>query len=128
MYSLAQRNLDQDKKSKFDNSYIESAIFTLWKIDLINLIKTKAILAKNFHIQPSEIDKMQMWEYEMFIVQLNEIVEDENDQQKAQMDKYGVNNAMNMAKPGNIQKMQQNSMPKMPSMPNMNISMPSTKF
>ena len=46
------------------------------------------MLSKNFHIQPTEIDKMPMWEYEMYIMQLNEIVKEENEGQKREADKY----------------------------------------
>lgn len=97
-----------------DPSYLEYAGFQLVKIDLTELIKMKALLSKNFHIQPSEIDKMPMWEYEIFIDQLNQIVKEENDKQKKEMDKYHVDEYMKMASPKNISKMTQpQPMPKM---------------
>lgn len=85
----------------------------------------KASLAKQFHIQPSEIDKMMYWEYEIFIHQLNDMVKDENDRQKAEMDKYHVDDYMKMAKSGNISK--NIAHPKMPNMNNMNFN-PNIKF
>ena len=57
-------------KEVFDNS-IEKAIFSLFRIDVINLIRNKVSLAKNFHIQPSELEIMPMWEYELFMDELN---------------------------------------------------------
>ena len=78
----------------------------------MNLIQIKTSLAKNFHIQPSEIDKMPMWEYEMFIKEMNKQVKDENEKQQADMDKYNVKDYMKQSNPKNIQKMSQ---PKMPS-------------
>lgn len=77
----------------------------------MNLIQIKSSLAKNFHIQPSEIDKMPMWEYELFIKELNEQVQQENKQQQSEMDKYHVNDYMRAANPKNIQKMTQPKMP-----------------
>ena len=65
------------------------------------------MLSKNFHIQPTEIDKMPMWEYEMYIMQLNEIVKEENEGQKREADKYHVDEYMRIASPKNIQKMTQ---------------------
>lgn len=78
----------------------------------------KAALAKTFHIQPSEVDKMPMWEYELFIMKLNELVQEENDKQKKEMDKHHVNEYMDMTSPKNMKKMMNNpqmTMPKMPS-------------
>ena len=72
-------SLDQDDLPVLDNSYIESALFSLFKIDIINYIKVKSILAKEFHIQPSEIDKMPAWEYELFMREINTLVKEEND-------------------------------------------------
>lgn len=72
-------------------------------MDVMSCIKIKASLAKNFHIQPSEVDNMYMWEYELFIRELNELVEEENNQQKKEMDKYHVNDYMKMSNPKNMQ-------------------------
>lgn len=108
---------------KLTNEYIEAAIYGLFKLDIINYVKMKAVLAKQFHIQPSEIDILPAWEYELFIKQLNDIVKEENDKQKSEMKKYRVNEYMNMARPGNMNKMMSNSMPKMAS-PNINMRPP----
>lgn len=91
----------------------------------MNLIKIKASLAKNFHIPPSEIDNMMMWEYEYFMRELNNQVEDENKEQQTQMDKYGVDKFSKMADPKNMQKMNPMSqMPKFetPRIPNITIN------
>lgn len=100
---------------------MEFCIFSLIKTDLISLVKIKATLAKNFHIQPSEVDNMQMWEFELFINHLNDLVKDENDSQKAEMDKYKVNDYMKRADPRNIKNMTNF---KAPTMPNMNVAAP----
>lgn len=73
----------------------------------MSLIKLKASLSKNFHIQPSELDKMPMWEFELYIKSLNEMVEEENDKQQKEMDKYHVNEYANMSNPKSLQKMTQ---------------------
>jgi hypothetical protein len=96
-------------------NYLEYGIFALWRINIINLIQIKAALAKNFHIQPSEIDKMPMWEYELFIEELNKQVKEENNQQQAEMDKYHINDYMKAANPKNMQKAM--TAPKTPKMP-----------
>ena len=95
---------------------MEYAIYVLFKIDIINHIKTKASLAKNFHIQPSEVDTMPMWEYELYIKQLNSLIEEENERQKQEEKSSGIDRYRKMADPKSIQKYQQQSMPKMPNM------------
>lgn len=94
--------------------YLEYDIFSLWKINIVNLIQIKASLAKNFHIQPSEIDKMPMWEYEMFIKEMNDQVKEENDKQQQEMDKYHINDYMKANNPKNLQKSV--SQPKVPDL------------
>lgn len=55
---------------------------------------------------------MPMWEYEMFIGEMNKQVKEENDRQQGEMDKYHVNDYMKSANPKNFGKMPQ---PKLPS-------------
>ena len=104
-------------------SNIEVVIFSLFKIDIINFLKVKAILSKEFHIQPSEIENMPVWEYELFIREINGIVKEENERNEKEMEKAGVKDAQKMTNPNNIMKMQKSVMPKMPNMnmPNINI-------
>lgn len=82
----------------------------------MNLIKIKALLAKSFHIQPSEIDNMYMWEYELFMQHLNDAVKEDNEAQQKEADKYNLNDYKKLSRPDSIQKMTQPKMPTMPSM------------
>lgn len=111
--------MDQNRSKLLDNSFIETAIFGLFKIDIINYIKVKAILSKEFHIQPSEIDLMPAWEYELFMKELNQAVKEENERNKSEMDKAGYDKYdryQKMSDPKYAQKMAQSQMPKMPNM------------
>lgn len=108
-----------DTVKEIDQSYIEMMIFSLFKIDLINFIKVKALLSKEFHIQPSELELMPAWEFELFMLQLNEAIKEENERNKAEMDKAGISDAKKMADPGNISRMQKAATPEMPKMPKM---------
>ena len=105
--------MDPDNKESFTltPAYIEYGIFSLFRINVINLIQIKSSLAKNFHIQPSEIDRMPMWEYELFIEELNKQVKEENNQQQAEMDKYHMNDYMKASNPKNLPKMTQPKLP-----------------
>lgn len=104
----------QDNKLRLSSQFLERAIFSLWSLDLLEYIKTKAALSKNFHIQPSEVDKMVYWEFEYFVKALNELVKAENDEQKDQMDKSDYNKYKNM----NPNSFKYNA----PKMPNININ------
>ena len=110
------------------NSHIEYALVKLFQIDIIQLIKVKAILSKQFHIQPSEIDMMPYWEYEYYLRALNDSVEEENQKQQEEMDKYHINDYMKMAHPSSLNKMMANASPKMPNISIGNMSMGSMKF
>lgn len=108
-----------------DNSFIEVSIMYLFKIDIKNYIQIKAILAKQFHIQPSELDNMPVWEYEIFVGEINDMVKEENAKNKAEMDKVGYdkiqkitnnpNKLGNMSNIGNF-KMPDTGSFKMPNM------------
>ena len=107
-----------------DNTYIEYAIISLFKIDILNYIKTKAILVKEFHIQPSEIDNMPAWEYELFLKEINNIVKEENKRNQQEMDKAGYKDVKKMSDPNYSQRMANKHMSsmnnfKIPSMPSM---------
>ena len=62
---------------------------------------------------------MPAWEYELFIKEINNIVKEENERNKKEMDKAGYDK---MNDPNYMKKMANSQMPKMPSMPNINIS------
>ena len=121
MLELRLKNSVQDKPFILDQSYLERALIALFKIDIVNYIKNKAALAKNFHIQPSEIDKMPTWEYEYFMMALNDLVNDENEEQKKEMSKYNIDQYKKMANPNSYKNMANG--PKMP-----NMTMPSMKM
>ena len=119
---VKQRSSVHDRKDvTLDANYIETAIFGLFKIDIINYIKVKSILAKEFHIQPSEIDKMPAWEYELFMREINQAVKEENERNKAEMDKAGYDKAQKMSDPKYAQRMANNQIPKMPNMGSMKM-------
>ena len=111
------RSLVLDDKA----TYFEEAIYHLFMVDPMDLISIKAQLCKAFSIQPSEVDKMAFWEFELFTKELERLVKDENEQQKGELDKSGAKDAMKMTKPGAMQKMLNSSMLKMPE-----FKMPST--
>ena len=94
-------------------------IYDLYCINLENLIKNKIYIAKEYHIQPSEIDKIPFYEYEIYLEQMNLIAKKQEEENKKQQEEYeGMRSSMNPAKMmNNINSGM--SMPKMPSAPSM---------
>lgn len=104
--------------------YLEEAVYSLFRVDPMDLISIKAQLCKAFGMQPSEVDKMAFWEFELFVKEMERLTKEEQEQQKKELDKSGAKDAMKMAKPGYMQKMMQNQANMMPKMPNTNLQMP----
>lgn len=52
------------------------------------MVRNKVNLAKNFNIQPSEIDKMDVWEYELFVEEVNNYIKEESKEREKQEQKY----------------------------------------
>jgi hypothetical protein len=109
-------------------SDMEYAIIKLFMIDLYHLVDLKAAFAKNFHIQPSEVDRMVFWEYEMFVESLNALVKEDNERQEDEMKKYNVNGTMKSIKNGSFTKGMNTSKfaPRMPDFGSMKV--PSFKY
>ena len=56
----------------------------MWSIDVRNLVQNKFVICREYHIQPSEIDRMQYWEYEWYTDEIKEITKEQEKQQKQQ--------------------------------------------
>ena len=92
---------------------MESALFSILQVDVRNLVKNKLFISKEYHIQPSEIDKLLYYEYEWILEEINKEAKEAEKRQKEQDKKYG-----SMGRMPNYNSMMSNvgkSMPKMPS-------------
>ena len=117
-----QRNLVLDSTKA---NYLEVAIYATFRVDILDLISLKAQLSKAFSIQPSEIDRMPFWEFELYVREIEKLVKEENRQQEDNFNKSGGKDAMKFAKdPSKMMQSSQNMMPKMPFMPT-TVKMPS---
>ena len=90
------------------------SIYSLFKVNIANLVQNKARLAYTCHTPPSEVDRMPYWEYEEFMKAMQDIIEEENKRQeeaeKGKSSKYN---------PNSYQKQARRSIPRMPSAPRM---------
>ena len=88
----------------------ESSLFSLFKISLENFFKTKFYIYKHLHLQPSELEAMEYYEFHYLVKDLLEFLQKENDTNTDQQDQTGK--AMSGMKMPNI-KMPNIKMPKM---------------
>lgn len=115
-------NNDYSAGEKQEIPWIGLLIFHTYVVDLRNLTKNKLFICKEYHIQPSEIDRMQFWQYEWYTDEIKEITKEQEKQQKAQeKEQKAMQSSMN---PNSMMRNMQSSMPKMPSMSMPNFSMP----
>lgn len=86
---------------------MESAVYSIYKVSVVNSVRNSLFICREYHIQPSEILRMPYWIYEEYLANIKDIQKKEEKEQKDQDKRY-------------------NSMvPKMPSMPKMSApSMP----
>jgi hypothetical protein len=94
--SSDQGNYDPDEVNKAYLRYVdlnlpilEFSVIKLFQIKLLNLIKNKVGLSKNFNIAPSEIDRMYYWEYEYLLDEVNNNIKAENERNEKENAKYG---------------------------------------
>lgn len=98
---------------------LEHAIYMMFRINLRNLVKNKLFICKEYHLQPSEIDRLYYYEYEWILEEINILQKEQEKQNEAQQKEYdSMRGNMNMGKMMNNMK---SSMPNLGSMkmPNM---------
>lgn len=54
----------------------------MWSINIRSLVQNKFILCREYHIQPSEIDRMLMFEYEYLLEDITNYVKEQEKQRK----------------------------------------------
>ena len=80
---------------------MESAVYSIYKVSVVNSVRNSLFICREYHIQPSEILRMPYWIYEEYLANIKDIQKKEEKEQKDQDKRYN------------------NMMPKMPSMPKM---------
>lgn len=89
----------------------------MYRVDLRNLVKNKLFICREYHIQPSEIDKFKYYEYEWILEEIK-VIEKEQEKQNEKQQKE----MSSMKSQYNPQNMMSNM--KMPSMTMPKINIP----
>lgn len=64
----------------------ESNLFSLFKISLENFFKTKFHIYLKLHVQPSELERMEYYEFHYLVKDMIEHIKEENKQNQGQND------------------------------------------
>lgn len=94
----------------------------MYRINTASLVRNKLFICKEWHIQPSEIDRLPYYDYELICEEINIVQKEQEKKQQEQEKQYsGMQSSMN---PNRMMNSMRNSMPgmKMPSLPT--VSMP----
>ena len=67
---------------------MEYATCFLFQVDVRNLVKNRLYITKETHVQPSEYESWPYYEYEYFIEDLKEYIENENKKNEEENKKY----------------------------------------
>jgi len=60
----------------------------MWSIDVRNLVQNKFVICREYHIQPSEIDRMYMFEYEYLLEDIKKYNKQQEEQRKKDEQKH----------------------------------------
>jgi len=94
---------------------MESVLCSIWQVDVRNLVVNKLYICRDYHIQPSEIDKMVYFEYEYIWEEIKKEQKEQEKRQKEDEKKYG------QPKMPNYNQMMNNVGKSMPSLPKFSI-------
>lgn len=82
---------------------MDQALYSLLRVNLRNLVKNELYICKEWHIQPSEIDRLPYYEYEWILEYINEDHKEQEKRSKEEEKQYdsmkkGMPNMNNMMK------------------------------
>ena len=73
---------------------MESAVYLQWQINLKSLVQSKLIIAREYHIQPSEIDALPYFEFEAYKDEITETAKKEKEEQEKREKEYSNSHKM----------------------------------
>ena len=96
---------------------MDQALYLMYRVNMANLVKNKLYICKEWHIQPSEIDRLQFFEYEQMLDEIQGYNKEQEKQQKEQQKQYdsmqsSMKNMNSMSNYNNISKQMNANLPK----------------
>lgn len=99
---------------------MEQALYSMFRVNLRNLVKNKLWIAKDWHICPSEIDKLVYYEYEWMLEEINDHNKEQEKKSKEEQKQY---DSMKQSMP-NLSNMTRSMQKGMPNMTLPKVSIP----
>lgn len=99
---------------------MDQALYSLLRVNLRNLAKNKLYICKEWHIQPSEIDKTVYYEYEWMLDSINE---DHKEQEKRSKEEQKQYDSMKKSMPNmnNMNNIMKNAGAHAPTLPKISL-------
>ena len=95
---------------------MDQALYLLWRVNLRNLVKNKLYISRDWHIAPSEIDRLVYFEYEQMLEDINEFNKEQEKKSKEEREQY--DNMMSKSKMNtNFNSMYKNAQSSLPKVP-----------
>lgn len=91
---------------------MEYVLYSIWAVDVRNLVTNKLFICKEYHVQPSEIDRMVYFEYEYIQEEIQKEQKEQERRNKEEEKKYS-----SLKKMPNYNSMMSNVGKSMPSLP-----------
>jgi len=86
----------------------------MYRIDVRSLVRNKLFICRDYHIQPSEIDRMAFYEYEYMLEDVKQVQkEQEKENERQQKEHDSMRHSMN---PNTMMRNMSQSMPNMSNM------------
>lgn len=81
---------------------------------MVNLVKNKLFISKEWHIQPSEVDRLQYFEYEMILEEIDQNNKEQEKHYKEEQKQYQQmqSSMKSMTNYNNMSKQAQQTLPK----------------
>jgi len=67
---------------------MDQALYLMLRVNIRNLVKNKLSIAREWHIQPSEIDRMVYFEYEQILDEIQEITKEQQKKNEEEEKRY----------------------------------------
>lgn len=67
---------------------MDQALYLMFRVNIRNLVKSKLSICREWHIQPSELDRLPYFEYEQILEEVNEVAKEQAKKNEEEQKRY----------------------------------------
>ena len=67
---------------------MDQALYLMFRANIRNLVKNKLSICREWHIQPSELDRLPYFEYEQILDEVNEVAKEQAKKNEEEQKRY----------------------------------------